>query len=212
MKLTHTLATLSIAALGFTACSAEEMEAYQDEQEATAEDATEEVERIEVPDLTGTPLDEAKDQLDELELDADEYDISEDDKSVWRDSNWEVTEQDPAAGEQVEPDTEILLGVQKIEDEDADEEEPEEQQTTADGLDTLHAQVACTTEAENQAYPDDLKIHTVMGKKQENINDDEIRFLWETTLTSQAGGELSGELLCVATGDNDNTTVELELR
>src|SRR5699024_6445502 len=91
---------------------------------------------------------------------------------------------------------------------ETEEPTPEERQETDNGLDPVHAQVACTQQAEAAAYPDKLKVHTVMGKKQEVINADEIRFLWEATLTSGAGGEIRGEVLCVATGSNDAPTVE----
>lgn len=120
MKVTHTtkklFATIGIAGLAFVGCSAEEMEAYQAEQETA--DASETEELIELPNLTGMNLADAEDELDDLELATDEHDVSEDDKSVWSSKNWEVVDQDPAAGEQVEIDTEVLLGVQKIEDEE----------------------------------------------------------------------------------------------
>lgn len=226
MKLTRTLATFSIVALVLVGCSAEEIEQAQADrqtEDATAADA----EIVELPDLTGLPLDEAKDQLNELDLDTEEYDTSEDDRSVWNDSNWEVIEQDPATGEEVELDTEIMLGVQKTDDDAQAEEEQQpgenaseaedqppsdEPSETASGLQPTYAQSACTLEADVQAYPDEIQVHTIMGKKQEVINDDEIRFLWEATITSTAGGELPGELLCIVTGDNDNPVVELEFR
>lgn len=81
MKLTRTLATFSIVALVFVGCSAEEIEQTQADrqtEDATAADA----EIVELPDLTGLSLDEAKDQLNELDLDTEEYDTSEDDRSV----------------------------------------------------------------------------------------------------------------------------------
>lgn len=124
MKYSHLIATFSIAALALTGCSAEELE-----QGTTTADDTE---MIEVPDLVGMNLADAEDQLDELELKSDEQDISDDDKSVWNSDNWEVVEQDPAAGEQVEADTEILLSVQHLDDA-VDEEEPSDEETSDEG-------------------------------------------------------------------------------
>jgi hypothetical protein len=157
--MTHTtkklIAALGISALTFTACSAEDMEAYNAEQEAEDNQDAADAELVEVPDLTGVNLADAKDQLKALELDADEYDTSEDDKSVWRDKNWEVTEQDPASGEQVEPGTEILLGVQAIEDEEeaeeADEEETEDE-ATVEPENPEHAVALATGDDQAEAY------------------------------------------------------------
>ena len=137
--MTHTtkklLASLGVAALALTACSAEDMEAYKAEQEAGNAQEAADVELVEVPDLIGVNLAEAEDQLKELDLDADEYDVSEDDKSVWSPKNWEVVEQDPAAGEKVEPDTEVLLGVEAIEKEtEDDDEEADEENVLAEDL------------------------------------------------------------------------------
>lgn len=214
MKLTRTLATLGIAALALTGCSAEEIETAKAEQEGEPETAENAAELVTVPDVTGMTLDEAKDELEDLELEVEEEDASGEDRSAWSDSNWTVIEQNPAADDQVEPDTDLLLKIEHEDDEEEPTDEPteEERRETDAGLDTVHAQVACTTEAENQAYPDRLKVHTVMGKIQETIDEEEVRFLWEVTLESTAGGEQTGELLCIATGDNDSTQVQLEFR
>lgn len=155
MKRIKHLTTLSIAAFLLVGCSAEEMEAYQAEQEAAeAEEAIEVEKLIEIPDLTSMNLADAEDQLDDLELDVDEYDVSEDDKSVWSSSNWEVVEQEPAAGEDVELHTEILLGVQKIEDEEDTEEEAEDDASdTPEPEDEYHAIALATGDSEAQAEP-----------------------------------------------------------
>lgn len=212
MKLTRALALLSITALAITGCS-----------------ESEPIEMIEVPNLIGMPLPDAEEKLDELGFEYEEHDASDKDRTVMLPSNWEVVEHDPAAGEEVEPGSELSLGVLKMSDTDDEEEAEEEEaqaeadtaseeptqderQATDDGLQPTHAQVACTVQAEQEAYPDSIKVHTIMGKKQEVINADEIRFLWEATLTSAAGGELRGELLCIATGTNDNPEVTLEFR
>jgi hypothetical protein len=124
------IASASILGLALTGCSAEDLEAYQAEQNGEQTEA----ELIEVPDLIGENLADAEDQLKDLDLDVDEYDVSEDESSVWRSSNWEVTEQDPAAETEVEPDTEIRLGAQKIEDEE-DNEDAEEDEAESDNTD-----------------------------------------------------------------------------
>lgn len=93
-----------------------------------------------------------------------------------------------------------------------EEREPEatgsERLETASGLGPTSAQVACVNFGDSASYPDKLKIHTIMGKKQEQVNDDEIRFLWDATLTSAAGGEIKGEVLCVVTGTDEAPAVE----
>lgn len=214
MKLTRTLTTIGIAVLALTGCSAEDIEAAKTEQEDEPQTAEEAAELITVPDVTGMPLDEAKDELKDLELQIEEEDASGEDRTAWSDKNWTVIEQTPAADDQVEPETELILSIEHEDDEEEPTDEPteEERRETDAGLDTVHAQVACTTEAENQAYPDNLKVHTVMGKIQETIDEEEIRFLWEITLESAAGGKQTGEILCIATGDNDSTQVQLEFR
>ena len=114
-------------------------------------------------------------------------------------------EPDPSEAEAKDPEPEP-------EPSETKEQEPEERRETDTGLDPVNAQVACVQEAEALAYPEELKVHTVMGKKQEIINEDEIRFLWDATLKSAAGGELRGEVLCIATGSNDSPDVEIEFR
>lgn len=86
--------------------------------------------------------------------------------------------------------------------------EPAPVEATAKGLTPTSAQVACVNFGDQMAYPDNLKIHTIVGKKQEQVNDDEIRFLWDATLKSEAGGELKGEVLCVVSGTDDNPVID----
>lgn len=67
---------------------------------------------IEVPDVVGLKGDAAVDALEKAGLTEDptfkDVDVKE---SVWKKSNWSVTAQDPAAGEQVAADREITLTV-----------------------------------------------------------------------------------------------------
>lgn len=112
-----------------------------------------------------------------------------------------------------EPEPEPELEPEATETDQPDgEPTPAERTETDNGLTPTYAQGACILRADTEAYPDSIKVHTIVGKKQEVIKPDEIRFLWEATLESSAGGELRGELLCIATGDNDNPEVQLEFR
>lgn len=158
MKTKHLITTLSLAALALTACSAEDIEAYKAEQEgATAEEADEEVALVEVPDLIEMNLKDAKTELKDLDLDVDEYDTSEDENSVLRSKNWEVIEQDPTAGTEVEPDTEILLGVQKIEDKEEPDNDDLDKADMPDPEDDYHAIALASgdPEAHADAEPND---------------------------------------------------------
>lgn len=67
---------------------------------------------IEVPDVVGLKGDAAVDALEKAGLTEDPTFKDVDGKeSVWKKSNWSVTAQDPAAGEQVAADREITLTV-----------------------------------------------------------------------------------------------------
>ena len=90
---------------------------------------------------------------------------------------------------------------------------PTERTRTDDGLHPGDVAYICSTSAEAAAFPYEITVHYVMGVKQEVINADEIRMLYEATLTAPEGGEITGEVLCVVTGTPDNPEVtDLEVR
>ena len=96
MKLMRTFSILGIALMAMNGC------------------ATTETKHITVPDLTGMPLDEAEEQLDELlDLDYPSQEVSEENRSEIRSEQWEVVDQEPAAGERVPAGTEITLNVEE---------------------------------------------------------------------------------------------------
>jgi beta-lactam-binding protein with PASTA domain len=64
-----------------------------------------------VPDLVGTRLDEAVQQLADASLDVDVEGGGL--FGVVDEANWEVVDQEPAAGERVEQGTVVTLGIQR---------------------------------------------------------------------------------------------------
>ena len=100
-------------------------------------------------------------------------------------------------------------------DDDSEDAEPSptERTRTDDELHPGDVAYICSTSAEAAASPYEITVHYVMGVKQEVINADEIRMLYEATLTAPEGGEITGEVLCVVTGTPDNPEVtDLEVR
>jgi beta-lactam-binding protein with PASTA domain len=82
-------------------------------------------EPIAVPDLVGMQLDAARESVEDLEL--EEVDASGADRGVWSSSNWIVQDQDPSAGETVEPGATVTVQVVNVRDEDEEEgDEPQE--------------------------------------------------------------------------------------
>lgn len=94
------------------------------------EEAEEEAETVAVPDVVGMNLADARDELSDLDLEVEEYD-TEEDRSIFRAGNWEVVEQDPSGGAEVEAESVVNLGVRHQDDGD-EEEEPEEEPEETD--------------------------------------------------------------------------------
>ncbi|WP_453984289.1 PASTA domain-containing protein [Brevibacterium casei] len=99
----------------------------EDVPETVEASSTEEAEPVTVPDLVGKAGDEAKDELDDLDLKADFVDESDEDRSVILKSNWKVESTSPKAGAEAEPGDAVTLTVSKIDDdqESAEEEKAE---------------------------------------------------------------------------------------
>lgn len=124
---------LMLTALGITpdeddaddATGAEESQENEELPEDEDEDADEEGEEADtegdattsLPDVTGAPADEARDELEEMDLEV-EFDAG--DSSVWDASNWEVESTEPEAGTDVEEGDEVTLHVVRPEDHDDD--------------------------------------------------------------------------------------------
>lgn len=112
---------------------------------------------------------------------------------------------------------------EEAEPEETQEPEPTEEpdptgyeatdEMTSGGLDRHEILYYCEKQAEALAFPYEIEIHSILGVKTVVVNDPEIRVLWEATLKSSEGGELSAEVLCIATGDRDNVVIEsVEIR
>lgn len=143
---------LILTALGVTPADDEATDATgeKEAQEGLPEDDAEEDEAdveedasVALPDVTGSPADEARDHLEEMDLDVE---LDAGDSSVWDASNWEVESTEPEAGADGEEGDEVTLHVVRPEDhddeadEDAEAAEPEE---LPEGID---AQIARLTE------------------------------------------------------------------
>lgn len=91
------------------------------------EPAAEETDTVDVPDLVGMELSDARDELDDLGLEVDEVDADED-RTVMNPANWVVEAQDPEPGAELEPGDTVTLTVFRPEDreEAAEEDEPED--------------------------------------------------------------------------------------
>lgn len=68
-----------------------------------------------VPDLAGTRLNEAKEQLEDLDLEEESFDAVQT-RSIWRSRNWIVVSQDPAAGAPIEEGATVRLGFRHQDD------------------------------------------------------------------------------------------------
>lgn len=118
-----TLASASAIALllGLAAC--DDLESMTGDDDSSEEQADG---PVTIPDVVGMSLSDAREELEELELDLDEYDAVEE-RSIWSAGNWEVVEQDPEAGSEVEPESSLSLGVRHESDDDEDTPEDDDQ-------------------------------------------------------------------------------------
>lgn len=72
----------------------------------------------ELPDVRGVALDEAEGVLEEAGFDRTVDEDHLEDRAIFMSSNWVVVEQSPAPGQKAPTDTEVVLSVAKIGDED----------------------------------------------------------------------------------------------
>jgi hypothetical protein len=89
-----------------------------------------EPEPVAVPDLLGMQLDAAREIAEDFEL--EEVDASGTGRGVWSPSNWIVEEQDPSAGEPVEPGSTVTVQIVNVRDEDEQQEDEDERPADAD--------------------------------------------------------------------------------
>lgn len=99
-----------------------------------------------VPDVVGDDLKDARKQLEAIGLDVEAVD-AHGDRSIWVESNWRVTDQDPEAGATVDDGDRIRLLVEKPGD---TTDESDDAKTTGDAATTTTTQAPTTTsEARN---------------------------------------------------------------
>jgi hypothetical protein len=92
-----------------------------DEAEEAADEAAEEAVEVEVPDVAGEALPDARSTLADLGLETDEVDVDED-RTVFSARNWEVESQSPEPGTTLETGDPVTLDVFRPQDrEDADD-------------------------------------------------------------------------------------------
>lgn len=114
------------------------------------EEAEEEAEPVAVPDLVGMNLADARDTLSDLDLEAEEYD-AEEDRNIFRASNWEVVEQDPSGGSEIEPESTVRLGV-RHQDDGQEEDDPEETEAPPEEEETPENEETSEEEPETVDY------------------------------------------------------------
>lgn len=114
---------------------------------------------VSVPDLVGTNLSEARTELRDLDLEREEYD-TEEDRTVLRSSNWEVVEQDPSEGTEVDADSVVTLGIRHqddVHDEGAEAQEEEEDTTGEEAAEGAPEALAYTITLE-EAFGDNGEV------------------------------------------------------
>lgn len=88
-----------------------------------------EPEPVEIPDLSGMAIPEARELFDDLPLELDEVDASGENRSVFSAGNWNVSEQDPAAGTSAERRSTVTVRIVNDRDQDdvqaAESDEPD---------------------------------------------------------------------------------------
>jgi PASTA domain len=154
-----------------------------------------------VPDVTGMPGDQARDQLTAagftVELTA------ADGSSVWKASNWSVDSQAPAAGAELEAGATVMLTVSKPA---AVEVPAAAVLATSTGLTGTYAQAACDWYGEQQ-FPYGFKGHWILGKLAEEIQNDQWFFKIEATVTNEYKAKRDYNVECFVTGTNDAPVV-----
>lgn len=99
-----------------------------DEEADPAAEDEDDVEEVEAPDVVDMGLEEARDTLEDLDLEAEEED-ADDDRIVVDPTNWVVEAQDPEPGEALEAGDTVTLTVFKPEDREdaAEDDEPDDE-------------------------------------------------------------------------------------
>lgn len=112
-----------------------------------------EKEPLTVPDVVGLPGDEARDLIEEFDL---ETSLESAESSVWQPANWEVESTDPEAGTEVEEEDEVIVNlVRPAEDEEAVVTEDDDEETEDEASSESEA-TAENDEDEDADEPEEL--------------------------------------------------------
>ncbi|WP_209372594.1 PASTA domain-containing protein [Brevibacterium renqingii] len=179
----------------------------EDAPETVEASSTEEAEPVTVPDLVGKAGDEAKDELDDLDLKADFVDESDEDRSVILKSNWKVESTSPKAGAEAEPGDAVTLTVSKIDDDQESAEEKKAEKAEED----KNAENEEKVDEEDKKAKDESSKEKESESESKSTDDDKFDFDYyqgEVTVQFEIDDNFTTGL--VATGAKQDTIAALQ--